>query len=201
MEGTTPDPQTGPAEHERYANFILPKNPREVTFKDTVQTLSQIFGDQSSLFNTRFQCLQLRKRDSDDFITYADIVNRECGRFQLGSLTEDQFKCLICICGLQSPTDADIRTRLLSKVHQNNSVTLQELAAVPNADQPQARLCNDSEPYRILLSPYGHIDQIASCYAAQASVQGEISASSLSALWRVAFPPGWHFPPALLPKL
>ncbi|BHF65306.1 hypothetical protein SprV_0200831600 [Sparganum proliferum] len=44
----------GPAEHERYANFILPKNPREVTFKDTVQTLSQIFGDQSSLFNTRF---------------------------------------------------------------------------------------------------------------------------------------------------
>ncbi|BHF72510.1 hypothetical protein SprV_0401557700 [Sparganum proliferum] len=119
----------GPAEHERYANFILPKNPREVTFKDTVQTFSQIFGDQSSLFNTRFQCLQLCKRDSDDFITYAGIVNRECGRFQLGSLTEDQFKCLIFICGLQSPTDADIRTRLLSKVHQDNSVTLQELAA------------------------------------------------------------------------
>ncbi|BHF81000.1 hypothetical protein SprV_0702412900 [Sparganum proliferum] len=45
----------GPAEHERYANFILPKNPREVTFKDVVQTLLQIFGEQSSLFNTRFQ--------------------------------------------------------------------------------------------------------------------------------------------------
>ncbi|BHF75116.1 hypothetical protein SprV_0501821100 [Sparganum proliferum] len=119
----------GPVEHERYANFILPKNPREVTFKDTVQTLSQIFRDQSSLFNTRFQCLQLCKRDSEDFITYEGIVNRECGRFQLGSLTEDQFKCLIFICGLQSPTDADIRTRLLSKVHQKNSVTLQELAA------------------------------------------------------------------------
>ncbi|BHF86025.1 hypothetical protein SprV_ctg2002920300, partial [Sparganum proliferum] len=119
----------GLAEHERYANFILPKNPPEVTFKDTVQTLSQIFGDQSSLFNTQFQCLQLCKRDSDDFITYAGIVSRECGRFQLGSLTEDQFKCLIFVCGLQSSTDADIRTRLLSKVHQNNSVTLQELAA------------------------------------------------------------------------
>nr|VZI50842.1 unnamed protein product [Spirometra erinaceieuropaei] len=119
----------GPAEYERYANFILPKNPREVAFKDTVQTLSQIFGEQSSLFNTRFQCLQLCKRDSDDFITYAGIVNRECGRFQLGSLTEDQFKCLIFICGLQSPKDADIRTRLLSKVQQNNSTTLQELAA------------------------------------------------------------------------
>nr|VZI51040.1 unnamed protein product [Spirometra erinaceieuropaei] len=119
----------GPAEHERYANFILPKNPREVAFKDTIETLSQIFGEQSSLFNTRFQCLQLCKRDSDDFITYAGIVNRECGRFQLGSLTEDQFKCLIFICGLQSAKDADIRTRLLSKVQQSNSITLQELAA------------------------------------------------------------------------
>nr|VZI25908.1 unnamed protein product [Spirometra erinaceieuropaei] len=119
----------GPAKHERYANFILPKNPREVAFKDTVQTLSQIFGEQSSLFNTRYQCLQWCKRDSDDFITYAGIVNRECGRFQLGSLTEDQFKCLIFICGLQSPKDADIRTRLLSKVQQSNSITLQELAA------------------------------------------------------------------------
>nr|VZI47648.1 unnamed protein product [Spirometra erinaceieuropaei] len=65
----------GPAEHERYANFILPKNPREVTFKDTVQTLSQIFDEQSSLFNSRFQCLQMCKRNADDFITYADIVN------------------------------------------------------------------------------------------------------------------------------
>ncbi|BHF67895.1 hypothetical protein SprV_0301092400 [Sparganum proliferum] len=34
----------GPAEHKRYANFILPRNPREVTLKDTVQTLSQIFA-------------------------------------------------------------------------------------------------------------------------------------------------------------
>nr|VZI15298.1 unnamed protein product [Spirometra erinaceieuropaei] len=66
----------GPVEQESYANFILHKNPREFTFKDTVQTLSQIFGEQSSLFNSRFQCLQLCKRDSDDFITYAGIINR-----------------------------------------------------------------------------------------------------------------------------
>ncbi|VDL81412.1 unnamed protein product [Schistocephalus solidus] len=84
----------GPAEHEHYANFILPKNPREMTFVDTLKMLSQIFGEQSSLFSTRFQCLQLRKRESDDFITNVGIFNRECGHFQLCSLTEDQFKCL-----------------------------------------------------------------------------------------------------------
>nr|VZI54323.1 unnamed protein product [Spirometra erinaceieuropaei] len=44
----------GAAEYERYANFILPKNPRDVAFKDTVETLSQIFGDQSSLSTLDF---------------------------------------------------------------------------------------------------------------------------------------------------
>nr|VZI10578.1 unnamed protein product [Spirometra erinaceieuropaei] len=81
----------GPVEHERYVNSIFLKGPREVAFEDAVQTLSQIFGEQSSLSNTRFQCLQLCKRDSDDFVTYAGIVNRERDRFQLRSLTEDQF--------------------------------------------------------------------------------------------------------------
>nr|VZI32339.1 unnamed protein product [Spirometra erinaceieuropaei] len=152
----------GPAEHERYANFILPKNPREVAFKDTVETLSQIFGEQSSLFNTRFQCLQLCKRDSDD--------------------------------------SSRTRALLISAAEQLYH-TPRAGSRVPNADQSQARLCNDSEPGLIFLSPYGHIDQIASCYTAQASVQVEISAISLSALWRVAFPPGLHFPPVSLPKL
>ncbi|VDL94016.1 unnamed protein product [Schistocephalus solidus] len=109
--------------------MYLYMNPREITFAETLKPLSQIFVEQSSLFNTRFQCLQRCKRESDDFITYAGIVNRECGRFQVGSLTGEQIQCLIFICGLQFPMDADIRTRLLSQVQQNSTVTLQEMAA------------------------------------------------------------------------
>ncbi|BHF81926.1 hypothetical protein SprV_0802506100 [Sparganum proliferum] len=100
-----------------------------ITFDSWYKRYEDLFSVDLAAQDDAWKCLQLCKRDSDDFITYAGIVNRECGRFQLGSLTEDQFKCLIFICGLQSPTDADIRTRLLSKVHQNNSVTLQQLAA------------------------------------------------------------------------
>nr|VZI15666.1 unnamed protein product [Spirometra erinaceieuropaei] len=100
-----------------------------ITFDSWYKRYEDLFSVDLAAQDDAWKCLQLCKRDSDDFITYAGIVNRECGRFQLSSLTDDQLKCLIFICGLQSPKDADIRTRLLSKVQQNNSTTLQELAA------------------------------------------------------------------------
>ncbi|CAH8557945.1 unnamed protein product [Schistosoma intercalatum] len=117
----------GTMEHERYSNFILPKNPRDFSFDDTVKTLSQIFGEQSSLFNTRYQCLKLTKEPGDDWVKHAGTVNRECERFRLSSMSEDQFKCLVFICSLRSPEDADIRTRILSKLEHCPNMTLQEV--------------------------------------------------------------------------
>jgi hypothetical protein len=117
----------GPAEHVRYTNFILPAEPRTLSFPDTVEKLKKIFGDTCSLFNSRFQCLQLVKRDADDFVTYAGLVNRECGRFKLGSRTEDQFRCLVFICGLQAPGYGDLRTRLLAKIDQEPETKLEKI--------------------------------------------------------------------------
>nr|VZI24091.1 unnamed protein product [Spirometra erinaceieuropaei] len=72
----------GPAEHDRYANFSLPKNPREVTFKDTVQMLSQIFV-----------CLQL---DTASDIT---IISERLWQ-SLGSPTMQQTcQCATSACG------------------------------------------------------------------------------------------------------
>ncbi|CAH8651986.1 unnamed protein product, partial [Schistosoma intercalatum] len=117
----------GTMEHERYSNFILPKNPRDFSFDDTVKTLSQIFGEQSSLFNIRYQCLKLTKEPGDDWVKHAGTVNRECERFRLSSMSEDQLKCLVSICSLRSPEDADIRTRILSKLEHCPNMTLQEV--------------------------------------------------------------------------
>ncbi|CAH8623684.1 unnamed protein product, partial [Dicrocoelium dendriticum] len=64
----------------------------------------------------------------EDYITYAGIVNRECERFKLASMTETQFKCLMFICGLQSPPDADLCTRLLTRLEQDPGITLQKMA-------------------------------------------------------------------------
>ncbi|CAH8589626.1 unnamed protein product [Dicrocoelium dendriticum] len=119
----------GAVEHERHTNFVLPKNARDFSFDETVKSLTQIFGEQASLFSVRYNCLKLVKRDAVDFVTHAGIVNRECERFKLGMMTPDQFKSLIFVCSLQSHADADIRTRILHKLEQEPQLTLQEITA------------------------------------------------------------------------
>ncbi|KAK4470004.1 hypothetical protein MN116_000030 [Schistosoma mekongi] len=119
----------GAAELDKYCNLILPQNPRDRTFTETCTTLSQHFGDNSSLFNIRYRCLKLKMNESDDFLTHVGIVNRECERFKLKDLSEDQFKSLILICSLQSERFADIRTRLLHRLDQEPTLSLKDIAA------------------------------------------------------------------------
>ncbi|CAH8529728.1 unnamed protein product [Dicrocoelium dendriticum] len=117
----------GAAEHEKFMNFILPKKSTDLTFDEAVATLSQIFGEQSSLFNIRYKCLTMTKRDDEDWVTYSSRVNRECERSLFHKMTADQYKCLIYVCGLQATKDADARTRVLSRIEQNPEITLQEV--------------------------------------------------------------------------
>ncbi|XP_062713141.1 uncharacterized protein K02A2.6-like [Aedes albopictus] len=118
------------ASHSRYVNYILPKLPRDVSFADTVKTLTKIFGKQTSVFNKRYQCLQLVKSETDDIISYGGKVNRACEEFEFQDLKIDQFKCLIFVCGLKAPRYADIRARLLSRIEGETPeapVTIQTL--------------------------------------------------------------------------
>ncbi|XP_055622834.1 uncharacterized protein K02A2.6-like [Toxorhynchites rutilus septentrionalis] len=102
--------------HERYVNSVLPSHPRDFSFEDTVKKLKKLFGRQKSLFNARYQCLQYVKNEVDDFSSYSASVNKHCEAFQIGKLSSDQFKTLRFVCGLQSPRDSDIRTRLIGKL-------------------------------------------------------------------------------------
>lgn len=117
--------------HKKYVNYILPKKAKEVSFEDTTKTLKSIFGRHTSLFNLRYQCLQLQKDSSDDYFTYAGTVNEKCEEFKLQEVTADQFKCLLFVCGLNSSKDADVRTSLLSKIESSSpaaQMTLHSLA-------------------------------------------------------------------------
>ncbi|XP_062709570.1 uncharacterized protein K02A2.6-like [Aedes albopictus] len=107
--------------HEKYVNTILPNHPRNFTLDETVTKLKKLFGRQKSVFHSRYQCLQYAKSDADDFTSYAAMVNKHCEAFQLSKLTPDQFKAIRFVCGLQSPRDADIRTRLISKLEADET--------------------------------------------------------------------------------
>uniref|UniRef100_A0A1I7WID2 Reverse transcriptase domain-containing protein n=1 Tax=Heterorhabditis bacteriophora TaxID=37862 RepID=A0A1I7WID2_HETBA len=86
--------------HERDVNYILPKNSKDFLFQEMI----------------------------DDYTTLAGIKKRECERFQLAKLMENQFKYLIFVCSLQAPSEADIRLKLLHKTKTEPKATLQILA-------------------------------------------------------------------------
>ena len=86
----------------------------ELGFLETVKLLSELFSSKTSLLHKRWKCLNLTKRDSDDYLGFASVVNKNCDDFKQGELSADNFKCLIFTQGLVSAKDAEIRRRVLS---------------------------------------------------------------------------------------
>ncbi|XP_062535370.1 uncharacterized protein K02A2.6-like [Armigeres subalbatus] len=151
----------GAVAHQKYISYILPKKPKYQNFDQTVSILKTIFGRQISVFNARYQCLQLSKNSSDDVYTYAGIVNQKCEEFKLNEVTPDQFKCLMYVCGLKSHRDADIRTTLLSQrlinlkrdtaMVEKHSSTEQSVCAITRTNP--SRFTSSDEPNDVPRSP------------------------------------------------
>ncbi|XP_062702811.1 uncharacterized protein K02A2.6-like [Aedes albopictus] len=130
--------------HKKYVSYILPKKPKEVTFDETIKTLKSIFGRQTSLFNQRYQCLQLKKDPTDDYFTYAGVVNEKCEEFKLSEINADQFKCLMFVSGLNSSKDSDVRTTLLSRIESSNPATPMTLRSLAEECQRLLNLKRDT---------------------------------------------------------
>ena len=88
----------------------------ELGFLETVKLLSELFSSKTSRFHKRWKCPNLTKRNSDDYLGFASVVNKNCDDFKLDELSADNFKCLIFAQGLVSAKDAEIRCRVLSKL-------------------------------------------------------------------------------------
>ena len=63
------------------------------------------------------------KSDDNDFVIFAGVVNQECEK-----LTSDSCKYLIFIHALTSNKDAEIRSRILTKLEMDSKLTLQKIA-------------------------------------------------------------------------
>ncbi|XP_037810025.1 uncharacterized protein K02A2.6-like [Lucilia sericata] len=111
----------------QYSAYILPRNPRDVTFADTVKILKDMYGIQDSIFSIRYKCLQTVKMSHEDLISYGARVNKLCENFKLSEMNADEFKCLVFVCGLQSNADSDVRMRCLSALEDDPNQNINKL--------------------------------------------------------------------------
>uniref|UniRef100_A0A0M3I8A3 DUF7083 domain-containing protein n=1 Tax=Ascaris lumbricoides TaxID=6252 RepID=A0A0M3I8A3_ASCLU len=91
--------------YEKYANYTLPKQPGDLKFDETISILKDIFGPRMWLFNQRYHCLKLVRNPRDDSRHMAASLTGNAGSF----IWAKQSKCLIFVCELQSPADAEYR--------------------------------------------------------------------------------------------
>nr|XP_049466096.1 uncharacterized protein K02A2.6-like [Anopheles coluzzii] len=138
----------GTAEHARFTSFILPRAPRELTFDETVAKLTALFGRTESLLSKRYKCMQITKAPREDLLTFSCRVNRACVDFEFAGMNEEQFKCLILVCGLKEEVDSDMRNRLLARIEEKHDVTLEQLSAecqrITNIKVDSALIANES---------------------------------------------------------
>lgn len=68
--------------YEKYFNYILPRKSGEKEFEDFTHS-DEFFSDTCSLFHARWSCLNLTRKEDDDFVMYLGTVNREYEQFKL----------------------------------------------------------------------------------------------------------------------
>ena len=71
----------------------------EKSFEETNLILKKIWGETSSLFNTRwpYKKKKKKKKKKVEKITFNGVVNRKCEEFNLKELTHDMFECLLFV--------------------------------------------------------------------------------------------------------
>ena len=113
--------------YSRLVDKILPKKPAELSIKEATEVLNKLFGQKLTTFRKRYDCFKMVKSSAQDYATFSTLVNRKCETARINKMTDDDFKCLVFVSGLQAPEDAEVRTRLLRKLEQTDNVTLDDL--------------------------------------------------------------------------
>ncbi|PIO66820.1 hypothetical protein TELCIR_11449, partial [Teladorsagia circumcincta] len=114
--------------YARFTSHILPEKACEISLADTVATLKELFGHNTSVFSRRYVYLKTQ-RNGENLRDYTGLVNQRHNMAEFNDVSPEQMKCLVWICGLSSSKDADIRARALRKMEDNPQTTLKELSA------------------------------------------------------------------------
>ncbi|PIO73517.1 hypothetical protein TELCIR_04512 [Teladorsagia circumcincta] len=95
------------AAYARFTNHILPRRAAEIPLADTVKTLQELFGHNTSVFARRYAYLKTQC-NGESLRDYTGLVNRRHEMAEFNAITAEQMKCLVWICGLVAPEYADI---------------------------------------------------------------------------------------------
>ena len=68
----------GPVEHKKIINYILPYKSNDLTLKETIILISEVF---SLKFHISWKCMNLAKKKNEDITTVDSIVNNQCEGF------------------------------------------------------------------------------------------------------------------------
>ncbi|EYC16485.1 hypothetical protein Y032_0033g2683 [Ancylostoma ceylanicum] len=113
------------ATYARFTNHILPKKTVDVSLDETVKTLKDLFGHNTSVFARRYAYLRTQRND-ETIRDYTGLVNRRHEMAEFNDVTPEQMKCLVWICGPVNAEDADISARALRKMEDDPQTTLNE---------------------------------------------------------------------------
>lgn len=113
--------------YEKFTSMILPLEPSDLTFDETVKKLMKIFSRRESVFRLRYNSMIINKRDDVDILTYYDEINSAVEAIEYDKMTIEQYKCTLFVKGLVSNTELDKRTKLLSLLETDKDLTMEKL--------------------------------------------------------------------------
>ena len=119
------DPQV----FQRYVAHILPRKHSEIGLEETIKLLKDLFGPRGSLVSRRYAYLQSRCEDtsSGTYDDYTGLVNQRHEVSEMSTITADQMKCLVWICGLKGGQHDTVRQLALQYVEEHPDKQLRDL--------------------------------------------------------------------------
>ena len=164
-----------------FSTRISPRSPNNISWEETITILEQLFGPKKSLFRRRFDFSHIVCAPGSDFSTYGNKIIAAAETAELRAMTDEAYKCVQYVSGLQAQEYVEIRSRLLrmldSEKDNNNPITVLELIAeserikmslddIKTIEGPQLEIQainRSNSPYRRPMSPRHTLEPPSQC--------------------------------------
>ncbi|KAL3072322.1 hypothetical protein niasHT_036558 [Heterodera trifolii] len=112
-----------PAAFGEYKRYCLPEEITKFGFLDTKSRLIKLFSHPPSLAIDRYECLRVCREEGENFEIFVNRLKASLRKFRFSELNEQEFKCLVLLTSLKSPSDAKLRQHILARLTAEDSKT------------------------------------------------------------------------------